>query len=74
MEWYLYHSSFPAVIYEGETRGFLSFAGTTFLLCAMTVYVFVLLSFQYYEYRTKIYMIALLISSLCILMYTTRTY
>lgn len=61
-------------IYEGETRGFVSFAGTTFLLCAIAVYVFALLSFQYYEYRNKIYMLALLIPSLCILMGTTRTY
>lgn len=66
---------FPSsYIYEGETRGFVSFAGTTFLLCAMAVYVFALLTFQYYEYRKKIYMIALLIPSLCILMGTTRTY
>ena len=61
-------------IYEGETRGFVSFAGTTFLLSAMAVYVFALLVFQYYEHRKKIYMIGLLIPSLSILMGTTRTY
>lgn len=66
---------FPSsYVYEGETRGFVSFAGTTFLLCAMAVYVFALLTFQYYEYRKKMYMLALLIPSLCILMGTTRTY
>ena len=61
-------------VYEGETRGFVSFAGTTFLLCAMAIYVFALLTFQYYLYKKKIYFIALVIPSLCILMGTTRTY
>lgn len=61
-------------VYEGETRGFVSFAGTTFLLCAMAIYAFALLTFQYYVHRKKIYVIALLIPSLCILMGTTRTY
>lgn len=61
-------------VYEGETKGFVSFAGTTFLLCAISVYIFVLLTYQYYIYRKKIYMFALIIPSLCILLGTARTY
>lgn len=66
---------FPSsYIYEGETMGFVSFAGSTFLLCAMAIYIFALLIFQSYIYKRKIYAISLLIPSLCILMGTTRTY
>ena len=61
-------------VYEGETRGFVSFAGTTFLLCAMAVYVFALLMVQYYLYKQRVYVFGLIIPSLCILMGTTRTY
>lgn len=61
-------------IYEGETRAFVSIAKTTFLLSSVAIFVFALLTFQYYIYRKKIYMFALIIPSLCILLGTTRTY
>ena len=61
-------------IYEGETLGFVSFAGTTFLLCPMAIQIFSLLAFQYSLYHKRIYMFALLIPSLCVLLGTTRTY
>lgn len=60
--------------YEGETKGFVSFAGTTFLLSQIAIFIFALLTFQYCVYRKKIYMFALIIPSLCILMGNSRTY
>lgn len=61
-------------IYEGETRGFVSFAGTTFLLCPIAIYVFALLAVQYNLWNKKRYVVAMLVPSLCILLGTTRTY
>ena len=61
-------------VYEGETRGFVSFAGTTFLLSPMSIYIFALLTLQYYLHRKTVYALALVVPSLCILMGTTRTY
>ena len=61
-------------IYEGETRGFVSFAGSTFLLCPIAIFVFALLAVQYNIWHKKIYIIAMLVPSLCILLGTTRTY
>jgi hypothetical protein len=60
--------------YEGEDRGFVSFAGTTFLLSPIAIYVFILLAFQYMFYKKKIYIYLMIIPSLCILMGTSRTY
>lgn len=60
--------------YEGETRGFVSFAGTTFLLAPISLYVFALLCIQFQMYRKRIYVVAMIIPSLCILLGTTRTY
>lgn len=61
-------------VYEGETRGFVSFAGTTFLLCPIAIFVFALLAVQYNLWRKKRYVIAMTVPSLCILLGTTRTY
>lgn len=61
-------------IYEGETRGFVSFAGTTFLLCPIAIYMFILITIQFYLYKEKIYLLLLSLPSLCILLGTTRTY
>lgn len=60
--------------YEGETRAFVSFAGTTFLLAPIAMYVFALLIIQYKLYKNKIYIIALILPSVCILLGSTRTY
>lgn len=61
-------------VYEGETRGFVSFAGTTFLLCPIAIFIFALLAVQYNLWRKKRYIIAMAVPSLCILLGTTRTY
>ena len=61
-------------VYEGETRGFVSFAGTTFLLCPIAIYIFALLAVQYNLWNKKRYVVAMLVPSLCILLGTTRTY
>ena len=61
-------------IYEGETLGFVSFAGTTFLLSSIAILVCAFLIFQFCIYRNKIYLLAMIIPSLCILLGTTRTY
>lgn len=61
-------------VYEGETRGFVSFAGTTFLLCPIAIFVFALLAVQYNLWHKKIYVISMFIPSLCVLLGTTRTY
>lgn len=61
-------------VYEGETRGFVSFAGTTFLLCPIAIFVFALLAVQYNLWHKKRYIIAMTVPSLCILLGTTRTY
>lgn len=60
--------------YEAETRGFVSFAGTTFLLVPTAMFIFALLVMQYQIYKKKIYAISLIIPSLCVLLGTTRTY
>lgn len=60
--------------YEGEDRGFVSFAGTTFLLCPIAIFVFVLLAYQYILYRRKKYICLMVVPSLCVLLGTTRTY
>lgn len=60
--------------YEGDTKGFVSFTGTTFLLSPIAIFIFALLTFQYCVCRKKIYMFALIIPSLCILMGNSRTY
>lgn len=60
--------------YEGEDRGFVSFAGTTFLLSPIAIYIFILLAFQYVFWRKKRYIYLMIIPSMCILMGTTRTY
>lgn len=60
--------------YEGEDVAFVSFAGTTFLLSPISIYIFILLAFQYVFYRKKRYMYLMIIPSMCILMGTTRTY
>lgn len=60
--------------YEGETRAFVSFAGTTFLLAPIAMYIFALLIIQYKLYKNKIYLIALILPSVCILFGSTRTY
>lgn len=61
-------------VYEGETRGFVSFAGTTFLLCPIAIFVFALLAVQYNFWHKKRYVIAMFVPSLCIMLGTTRTY
>lgn len=61
-------------VYEGETRGFVSFAETTFLLCPIAIFVFALLAVQYNLWHKKRYVIAMLVPSLCIMLGTTRTY
>ena len=61
-------------VYEGETRGFVSFAGTTFLLCPIAIFVFALLAVQYNLWHRKKYVIAMFVPSLCIMLGTTRTY
>ncbi len=61
-------------VYEGETLGFVSFAGTTFLLSSIAILVCAFLIFQFCMYRNKIYLLAMIIPSLCILLGTTRTY
>ena len=61
-------------VYEGETRGFVSFAGTTFLLCPIAIFVFALLAVQYNLWHRKRYVIAMFVPSLCIMLGTTRTY
>ena len=61
-------------IFEGETLSFVSFAGTTFLLCPIAIYIFVLLVFQYCVHKNIIYIIGLFVPSLCVFMGTTRTY
>ena len=61
-------------VYEGETRGFVSFAGTTFLLCPIAIFIFALLAVQFNLWRKKRYIIAMAVPSLCILLGTTRTY
>lgn len=61
-------------VYEGETRGFASFCGSTFLLCPTAVYVFAITLVQYQFYGKKLYIASFIISSLCILMGTSRTY
>lgn len=61
-------------VFEGETKGFVSFAGTTFLLSPISIMIFSLLSIQYYLYHKKIYMFSLMIPTLCILLGNTRTY
>ena len=61
-------------VYEGETRAFVSFATTTFLLSPISVFIFVLLALQYVLYRKKIDLFLLAIPSLAILMGSTRTY
>ena len=60
--------------YEGEDRGFVSFAGTTFLLCPIAIFVFVLLAYQYILYKRKKYICLMVVPSLCVLLGTTRTY
>lgn len=61
-------------VYEGETQGFVSFAGTTFLLSPMAIFAFVIAAIQYYMHRGFVYVLGLIIPSLCIFMGTTRTY
>lgn len=61
-------------VFEGETRGFVSFAGTTFLLCPIAIFVFAILAIQYNLWHRKFYLISMFIPSLCILLGTTRTY
>lgn len=61
-------------VYEGESRGFVSIAGTTFLLCPISIYMFVIICIMYIINRKKIYLILLMIPSISILMGTTRTY
>ncbi len=61
-------------VYEGETRGFVSFSGTTFLLCPIAIFVFALLTVQYNLWHKKRYVIAMFVPSLCIMLGTTRTY
>lgn len=60
--------------YEGEDRAFVSFAGTTFLLCPIAIFVFVLLAYQYILYQRKKYICLMVVPSLCVLFGTTRTY
>lgn len=61
-------------VYEGETQGFVSFAGTTFLLSSMAIYAFILAAIQFFNHRKPVYLLGLVMPSLCILMGTTRTY
>ena len=61
-------------VYEGETQGFVSFAGTTFLLSSIAIFAFVLAAIQYYNQNRLVYLFGLVMPSLCILMGTTRTY
>ena len=61
-------------VYEGETRGFVSFAGTTFLLCPIAIFIFALLAVQYNLWLKKRYVVAMAVPSLCIMLGTTRTY
>lgn len=60
--------------YEGEDLAFVSFAGTTFLLCPIAIFVFVLLAYQYILYQRKKYICLMVVPSLCVLFGTTRTY
>lgn len=61
-------------VYEGETKGFVSFVGTTFLLCPIAIFVFALLAVQYNLWHKKKYIFAMVIFSLCIMLGSTRTY
>lgn len=61
-------------IYEGETKGFVSFAGTTFLLCPTAIYVFAISLVQYQLHGKYIYLGSFFISSLCVLLGSSRTY
>ncbi|OUP81438.1 UNVERIFIED_ORG: hypothetical protein B5F06_14975 [Lacrimispora saccharolytica] len=61
-------------VYEGEARGFVSFAETTFLLSQIAIFVFALLCFQYILYRKRIYIYLMLVPSLAILAGSSRTY
>lgn len=61
-------------VYEGETKGFVSFAGTTFLLCPVAINMFAITLLQYQIHNKNVYMLSFLISSLCILMGSSRTY
>lgn len=61
-------------VYEGETRGFSSFCGTSFLLDPTATFVFAITLVQYQLYHKKSYIGSFIISSLCILMGTSRTY
>ena len=57
-----------------ENSGFVSIAGTSFLLSPLAIFDFVLLMIQYRFYKRKIYAFALIIPSLCVLLGATRTY
>lgn len=61
-------------VYEGETRGFVSFAGSTFLLSPIAVLVFAISLTQFQLTKKVAYILPMLICSMCILMGTTRTY
>ena len=61
-------------VFEGETKGFVSFAGTTFLLCPVAIHMFAISLVRYQHCGKKIYIVSFLICSLCILMGSSRTY
>lgn len=61
-------------VYEGETKGFVSFAGTTFLLCPIAINIFAITLVQYQIHHRNIYICSFIVSSLCILMGSSRTY
>ena len=62
-------------IYEGETRGFVSIAKTTFLLCPIATFIFAIIVVQYiFNNKKRMYLLLLIFPIICILLGTTRTY
>ncbi len=59
---------------ETGGRSFISFTNTTFLLVPISIYVFALFLVQGQLYNKKIFKIALILPSLCVLLGSTRTY
>lgn len=62
-------------VYEGETRGFVSLAKTTFLLCPIAMFIFAIIGAQYiFNNKKKKYLLLLVFPIMCILLGSTRTY
>ena len=61
-------------VHEGEARGFVFFTETTFLFCAISIFVFTLLAIQYNLRHRKKYIIIMFVLSLCIMSDTIRNH